>query len=90
MDDTTDTDCKAKGKYNFHIFFVIDSSGKRVGGQASIHHWELDVLFKRIPHYLRLVTQLTSRRLMEHFPEAPSNLRRKFSCDFRRLLRKQD
>ncbi|GIY79414.1 hypothetical protein CDAR_567691 [Caerostris darwini] len=48
MDDTPDTDRKVKGKQNFHIFFGMDSSEKRVGGQASIHHREGDVLFKRI------------------------------------------
>ncbi|GIY98262.1 hypothetical protein CEXT_725811 [Caerostris extrusa] len=85
MYDAPDTDRKAKGKYNLHIFLGIDSSEKRVGGQAFIHHREGDVLFKRIrqrPPLSPPVTNLTSRRLMEHFPEAPSNLRRKFRAIF--------
>ncbi|GIY98261.1 hypothetical protein CEXT_725801 [Caerostris extrusa] len=90
MDDTPDTDRKVKGKYNFHIFLGIGSSGKRVGVQASIHHWEGGRFIQTNLPLSPPVTKLTSRRLMEHFPEASSNLRRTFAAIFAVFCEKQD
>ncbi|GIY79413.1 hypothetical protein CDAR_567681 [Caerostris darwini] len=98
MDDTPNTDRKAKGKYNFHIFLGIDSSEKRVSGQAFIHHREGDILFKRddpplSPPGDKADISTTdgalsrgARAIFGKFSCNPS----KFSCDFRLPLRKQD